>query len=129
MRRIALLTFLLVLASAPAAEAATRIVVRGAGFGHGIGMSQYGAYGFAQKGFGYERILKHYYRGTSLGRRAQPARAGAAAGQRPVSCASAARPAARAAASSIPRRPTASTRSGGAPADPRRRHLQRRRCA
>ena len=41
-------------------------MVRGAGFGHGIGMSQYGAYGFAQKGFGHERILKHYYRGTSL---------------------------------------------------------------
>jgi stage II sporulation protein D len=66
MRRIALLTFLLVLASAPAAEAATRIVIRGAGFGHGIGMSQYGAYGFAQNGYGHERILKHYYRGTSL---------------------------------------------------------------
>ncbi len=66
MRRIALLTFLLVLASAPAAEAASRIVVRGAGFGHGIGMSQYGAYGFAQNGYGFERILKHYYRGTSL---------------------------------------------------------------
>ena len=66
MRRIILLTTLLILASAPAAEAASRIVVRGAGFGHGIGMSQYGAYGFAQKGFGFERILKHYYRGTSL---------------------------------------------------------------
>ena len=34
------------------------MVVRGAGFGHGIGMSQYGAYGFAQKGVGYERILQ-----------------------------------------------------------------------
>ena len=66
MRRLILLTALLLLASAPAAEAATRIVVRGAGFGHGIGMSQYGAYGFAQKGFSHERILKHYYRGTSL---------------------------------------------------------------
>ena len=39
---------------------------RGAGFGHGIGMSQYGAYGFAQKGAEYERILAHYYRGTRL---------------------------------------------------------------
>ena len=66
MRRFILLISLLVLASAPAAEAATRIVVRGAGFGHGIGMSQYGTYGFAQKGFSHERILKHYYRGTSL---------------------------------------------------------------
>jgi stage II sporulation protein D len=42
-------------------------VVRGAGFGHGIGMSQYGAYGLAQHGWGYERILRHYYRGTQLG--------------------------------------------------------------
>jgi len=66
MRRTALLTSLLVLACAPAAEAASRMVVRGAGFGHGIGMSQYGAYGFAQKGFSHERILQHYYRGTSL---------------------------------------------------------------
>ncbi len=66
MRRTALLTSLLVLALAPASEAASRIVVKGAGFGHGIGMSQYGAYGFAQKGFTHERILKHYYRGTTL---------------------------------------------------------------
>ncbi|HEX2095972.1 MAG TPA: SpoIID/LytB domain-containing protein [Solirubrobacterales bacterium] len=42
-------------------------VVRGAGFGHGIGMSQYGAYGMAQEGWGYERILRHYYKGTKLG--------------------------------------------------------------
>ncbi len=54
--------------AAPSAGAATRHVVSGAGFGHGIGMSQYGAYGFAQKGVGYLRILKHYYRGTQLGR-------------------------------------------------------------
>ncbi len=66
MRRIALLTALIALAAAPAAEAASRMVVRGAGFGHGIGMSQYGAYGFAQNGFDFERILKHYYRGTTL---------------------------------------------------------------
>ena len=58
MRRIALLTFLLVLAAAPAADAAKTIVVRGAGFGHGIGMSQYGAYGFAQQGFDYGQILR-----------------------------------------------------------------------
>jgi len=66
-RRIALLTFLLVLAAAPSANAAKTVVVRGADFGHGIGMSQYGAYGFAQQGFEYGRILRHYYRGTSLG--------------------------------------------------------------
>jgi len=68
MRRTALVTALLLLLAAPAASAASLHVVRGAGFGHGIGMSQYGAWGFAQKGFGYGRILKHYYRGTELGR-------------------------------------------------------------
>lgn len=55
-------------ALAPAtANAAPMQVVRGAGFGHGIGMSQYGAYGMAQKGWGYARILRHYYKGTRLG--------------------------------------------------------------
>lgn len=68
MRRIFLLIFLFALASAPSAHAAKTVVVRGAGFGHGIGMSQYGAYGFAQQGFDYGRILRHYYRGTDLGR-------------------------------------------------------------
>ena len=34
------------------ADAAVRHVIRGAGFGHGIGMSQYGAYGFALQGSG-----------------------------------------------------------------------------
>jgi len=68
MRRIALLTALIAVLAAPSAGAATRHVVTGAGFGHGIGMSQYGAYGYAQKGVGYERILKHYYKGTQLGR-------------------------------------------------------------
>src|SRR5918998_4975778 len=67
MRQAVRFTLLLLALLAPgAAEAATTHVVRGAGFGHGIGMSQYGAYGFAQKGLGYERILAHYYRGTKL---------------------------------------------------------------
>jgi stage II sporulation protein D len=57
-----------VAASAPAVATAAPVqVVRGAGFGHGIGMSQYGAYGMAQNGWGYARILRHYYRGTTLG--------------------------------------------------------------
>jgi stage II sporulation protein D len=42
-------------------------VVHGAGFGHGVGMSQYGALGAARQGVGYRRILAHYYTGTSLG--------------------------------------------------------------
>ena len=67
MRHAARLTLLLLtLLASAAAQGATRHVVRGAGFGHGIGMSQYGAYGFAQQGYGFERILAHYYRGTRL---------------------------------------------------------------
>jgi stage II sporulation protein D len=41
--------------------------VRGAGFGHGVGMSQYGAYGYAKNGFTYDAILAHYYTGITLG--------------------------------------------------------------
>jgi stage II sporulation protein D len=42
-------------------------VVKGAGYGHGVGMSQYGAYGYAKSGFVYPDILTHYYTGTTLG--------------------------------------------------------------
>jgi len=61
------LALILPLILATPAEGATRWVVEGAGFGHGIGMSQYGAYGFAKHGRGYRDILGHYYRGTQLG--------------------------------------------------------------
>ncbi len=67
MRRVLAITTLCLLAAAPAASAATRHIVRGAGFGHGIGMSQYGAYGYAQQGADYRGILSHYYTGTGLG--------------------------------------------------------------
>jgi stage II sporulation protein D len=67
-RTLSVTAALLVLAAAvPAADAAVRHVIRGAGFGHGIGMSQYGAYGFALEGSDYTQILAHYYRGTTLG--------------------------------------------------------------
>ncbi|HEV2723398.1 MAG TPA: SpoIID/LytB domain-containing protein [Thermoleophilaceae bacterium] len=67
MRRALATTPLLLAALTPAtAHGATTHVVRGAGFGHGVGMSQYGAYGMAQKGFGFGRILAHYYRGPRL---------------------------------------------------------------
>ena len=46
---------------------AARWVIKGAGYGHGIGMSQYGAYGYAKKGTGYRAIVKHYYSGTEVG--------------------------------------------------------------
>lgn len=37
------------------------------GYGHGVGMSQYGAKVLAEQGFSYEEILKHYYTGVTLG--------------------------------------------------------------
>ena len=36
------------------------------GYGHGVGMSQYGALGMAKNGFSYKDILDHYYIGTHL---------------------------------------------------------------
>lgn len=36
------------------------------GYGHGVGMSQYGALGMAKAGYTYEEILKHYYQNTNL---------------------------------------------------------------
>jgi len=39
----------------------------GAGFGHGVGMSQYGAGYLSARGVGYDIILKHYYTGITLG--------------------------------------------------------------
>lgn len=41
-------------------------IIRGGGNGHGVGMSQYGAYGYAVHGKSYKFILAHYYQGTSL---------------------------------------------------------------
>ena len=41
-------------------------VAVGRGFGHGIGMSQWGALALARRGEGYQTILEHYYRGTQL---------------------------------------------------------------
>ena len=37
------------------------------GYGHGVGMSQWGANGMAKKGQNYEEILKHYYTGVEIG--------------------------------------------------------------
>jgi len=51
---------------APAGPNAS-FVVTGHGWGHGVGMSQYGAYGYAQHGFGYAKIVAHYFPGTQLG--------------------------------------------------------------
>jgi len=67
-RAVATLAALASLAAfAPAANAAVSWVVHGRGFGHGVGMSAYGAYGYALQGKGYRFILGHYYSGTTIG--------------------------------------------------------------
>jgi SpoIID/LytB domain protein len=67
LRRILLIAALLTALLASSARAGVRWVVVGHGFGHGVGMSQYGAYGYAQHGKGYRFILAHYYTGTTIG--------------------------------------------------------------
>jgi stage II sporulation protein D len=42
-------------------------LVSGRGWGHGVGLSQWGAYGFARQGATFDQILAHYYQGTDLG--------------------------------------------------------------
>lgn len=43
-----------------------KLVIAGAGNGHGVGMSQDGALGYAEHGWSYTAILSHYYQGTSI---------------------------------------------------------------
>lgn len=42
------------------------LTFRGKGSGHGVGLSQWGAYGMATRGFKYDEILKYYYQGIRL---------------------------------------------------------------
>ena len=63
---IAIGTVLGALAAAPFAHAATQYHVLGHGWGHGIGMSQYGAKGFAERGTSHTDIIKHYYSGSTV---------------------------------------------------------------
>jgi len=53
--------------AATPADAGVSWIVHGRGFGHGVGMSAYGAYGYALQGKGYRFILGHYYSGTTIG--------------------------------------------------------------
>ena len=62
------LAMLAVLLPATAAVAVTGgATVEGSGYGHGVGMSQYGARSLAEKGWSSTRILRHYYDGVSVG--------------------------------------------------------------
>jgi stage II sporulation protein D len=58
----------------PAAAGAAGVswIVHGRGFGHGVGMSAYGAYGYAKHGKDYRFILGHYYSRTTIGTLAKP---------------------------------------------------------
>src|SRR5215218_9439194 len=69
MRRLAVPVLALLTALVPAAGARADYMIDGRGFGHGVGMSQYGAYGYAlREGRDFRWILGHYYPGTSVGR-------------------------------------------------------------
>jgi len=66
----ALLAALAIGCLVPAAVAAKTVwTLTGHGWGHGIGMSQYGAYGLAKHGDNYRQILGRYYQNTRLERR------------------------------------------------------------
>ncbi|HQA77662.1 MAG TPA: SpoIID/LytB domain-containing protein [Propionicimonas sp.] len=68
---VALALLALVMAPAAPAEAAkkapAKFVIAGSGAGHGVGMSQYGAYRLARTGSSAEQILQYYYPGTTIG--------------------------------------------------------------
>ena len=51
---------------APPASAETQWQIDGGGYGHGVGLSQYGACSMAAGGSGYAQILAHYYRGSAV---------------------------------------------------------------
>ncbi len=44
----------------------TNVIITTIGYGHGVGMSQYGALGMAKKGYNYKEILTHYYQNTQI---------------------------------------------------------------
>ena len=44
----------------------TKVIVKNRGYGHGVGMSQYGAQGMAKEGYTYDQILKHYYQNIEI---------------------------------------------------------------
>ncbi|HKU59473.1 MAG TPA: SpoIID/LytB domain-containing protein [Gaiellaceae bacterium] len=54
------------------ARARTAFFLNGGGWGHGVGMSQWGAEGFARHGYDYRQILAHYYPHTQLAVGSEP---------------------------------------------------------
>jgi stage II sporulation protein D len=73
LRGIAAVTLASLLLCAGGARASD-LLITGAGYGHGVGMSQEGARGYAEHGFSYRAILAHYYAGTAIGQAPAKAR-------------------------------------------------------
>lgn len=65
--KIRVAALLAALAFPVAAKAGTVFLLDGRGWGHGVGMSQWGAEGYARHGYGYRQILAHYYPHTHIG--------------------------------------------------------------
>lgn len=74
---LALVLCLATLAGAPstasAADVPGRFLIDGSGYGHGVGMAQYGAYEMSRRDASTSGILRHYYRGTAVASRTTPA--------------------------------------------------------
>lgn len=47
-------------------QVGSNVVINTSGYGHGVGMSQYGALGMAKNGYTYRDILFHYYTGVTI---------------------------------------------------------------
>ena len=60
-------------ATADPAALPDRFVITGSGYGHGVGMPQYGAYEMSRRGSTASGILRHYYRDTAVANRSTPA--------------------------------------------------------
>ena len=69
----ALATAFVLTDTAPPAAATSTFTFYGGGWGHGVGMSQYGAYGMATGGSNYMQILAQYYTGTAVQTASSPA--------------------------------------------------------
>jgi SpoIID/LytB domain protein len=67
LRRASIAASALALLASPTVGHASTLVIDGAGDGHGVGMSQDGALGYAEHGWLYTAILSHYYTGTAIG--------------------------------------------------------------
>lgn len=47
-------------------QVGSNVIINTKGYGHGVGMSQYGAQAMAKKGYTYDQILKYYYQGVEI---------------------------------------------------------------